>query len=72
LWTLDLNKFSGGLKNVSKSTVEETGLNFAGFSEVFLQPYFGSKSRDVNHAWCWWRAKCKLKHDLSLQEPYLW
>jgi hypothetical protein len=50
LGTLDLNKFSGGLKNVSKSTVEETGLNFAGFSEGDLQPYFRSKSRDVNHA----------------------
>jgi hypothetical protein len=65
LGTLDLNKFSGGLKNVSKSTVEETGLNFAGFSEGDLQPYFRSKSRIVNHAWCWWQAKCKLKHDLS-------
>lgn len=48
LGTLDLNKFSGGLKNVSKFTVEETGLNFAGFSEGGLQPYFGSKPRDVN------------------------
>jgi hypothetical protein len=50
LGTFDLNKFSGGLKTVSKSTVEETGLNFAGFSEGGLQPYFRSKSRDVNHA----------------------
>lgn len=65
LGTLDLNKFSGGLKNVSESTVEETGLNFAGFSEGGLQPYFRSKSRDFNHAWCWWQAKYKLKHDLN-------
>ncbi|CAM6072836.1 unnamed protein product [Sphagnum tenellum] len=50
LGTLDLNKFSGGLKNVSKPTVEGTGLHFAGFSEGGLQPYFRSKSRDVNLA----------------------
>ncbi len=50
LGTLDLNKFSGGLQNVSKRIVEETALDFAGFREGGLQPYFRSKSRDVNHA----------------------
>ncbi|CAN5969744.1 unnamed protein product [Sphagnum jensenii] len=38
LGTLDLNKFSGGLKNVSKSTVEGTGLIFQDLVKVVSSP----------------------------------